>query len=139
MTATMKLGQLAEFLGATLSGPAELDITGLATLHEAGPGQLSFLANPQYRKFLPESKAAAVLLKAADAEGFAGHALIVADPYLAYARVSHLFDPKPRAVAGVHPSAVVAADAQVDANASIGACAVIESGAQIGQIGRAHV
>lgn len=132
MTATMKLGQLAEFLGATLSGPAELDITGLATLHEAGPGQLSFLANPQYRKFLPESKAAAVLLKAADAEGFAGHALIVADPYLAYARVSHLFDPKPRAVAGVHPSAVVAADAQVDASASIGACAVIESGVQIG-------
>ncbi len=128
----MKLGQLAEFLGATLSGPAELEITGLATLQEAGPGQLSFLANPQYRKYLGDSHAAAVLLKAADAEGFAGHALIVADPYLAYARISHLFDPKPRAVAGIHPSAVVASDAQVDASASVGAFAVIESGAQIG-------
>ena len=132
MTVTMKLGQLAEFLGATLSGPEELEITGLATLQEAGPGQLSFLANPQYRKYLGESHAAAILLKAADAEGFAGNALIVPDPYLAYARVSHLFDPKPRAVAGIHPSAVVASDAQVDASASIGACAVIESGAQIG-------
>ncbi|MDN7139441.1 UDP-3-O-(3-hydroxymyristoyl)glucosamine N-acyltransferase [Pseudomonas sp. JQ170] len=132
MTVTMKLGQLAEFLGATLSGPAELEITGLATLQEAGPGQLSFLANPQYRKYLGDSHAAAVLLKAADAEGFAGHALIVADPYLAYARISHLFDPKPRAVAGIHPSAVVASDAQVDASASVGAFAVIESGAQIG-------
>ena len=132
MTLNMTLGQLAEALGATLKGPEALQITGLATLQEAGPGQLSFLANPQYRKFLPESKAAAVLLKAADAEGFAGHALIVADPYLAYARVSHLFDPKPRAVAGVHPRAVVAEDAQVDASASIGACAVIECGAQIG-------
>ena len=111
MTATMKLGQLAEFLGATLQGPAELEITGLATLQEAGPGQLSFLANPQYRKYLVDTQAAAVLLRAADAEGFSGNALIVPDPYLAYARISHLFDPKPKAVAGIHPSAVVAVDA----------------------------
>jgi len=132
MTVTMTLGQLAETLGATLKGPETLQITGLATLQEAGPGQLSFLANPQYRKFLDNSQAAAVLLKAADAESFTGNALIVADPYLAYARISHLFDPKPKAVAGIHPSAVVAEDAQVDASASIGPFAVIESGARIG-------
>jgi len=132
MTVTMTLGQLAEALGATLKGPEALQITGLATLQEAGPGQLSFLANPQYRKYLDNCQAAAVLLKAADAEGFAGNALVVADPYLAYARISHLFDPKPKAVAGIHPSAVVAEDAQVDASASIGPFAVIESGARIG-------
>ena len=132
MTVTMTLGQLAEALGATLKGPEALQITGLATLQEAGPGQLSFLANPQYRKYLDNCQAAAVLLKAAEAEGFAGNALIVADPYLAYARISHLFDPKPKAVAGIHPSAVVAEDAQVDASASIGPFAVIESGARIG-------
>ncbi|WDY56899.1 UDP-3-O-(3-hydroxymyristoyl)glucosamine N-acyltransferase [Pseudomonas sp. PSKL.D1] len=132
MTLTMTLGQLAEALGAELKGPEALPITGLATLQEAGPGQLSFLANPQYRKYLENCQAAAVLLKAADAEGFAGNALIVADPYLAYARISHLFDPKPKAVAGIHPSAVVAEDAQVDASASIGPFAVIESGARIG-------
>jgi UDP-3-O-[3-hydroxymyristoyl] glucosamine N-acyltransferase len=132
MTATLKLGQLAEFLGATLRGDAEKAITGLATLQEAGPAQLSFLANPQYRKYLPDNKAGAVLLKAVDAEGYTGDALVVADPYLAYARISHLFDPKPKAAAGVHPTAVVAADAQVDPSASIGAFAVIESGACIG-------
>lgn len=132
MTVTMTLGQLAEALGATLKGSEALQITGLATLQEAGPGQLSFLANPQYRKYLDNCQAAAVLLKAADAEGFAGNALIVADPYLAYARISHLFDPKPKAVAGIHPSAVVADDAQVDASASVGPFAVIESGARIG-------
>ncbi|POG01195.1 UDP-3-O-(3-hydroxymyristoyl)glucosamine N-acyltransferase [Pseudomonas putida] len=132
MTVTMTLGQLAEALGATLKGPEALQITGLATLQEAGPGQLSFLANPQYRKYLDNCQAAAVLLKAADAEGFAGNALIVADPYLAYARISHLFDPKPKAVAGIHPSAVVAEDAQVDASASVGPFAVIEGGARIG-------
>lgn len=128
----MTLGQLAEALGATLNGPEALQITGLATLQEAGPGQLTFLANPQYRKYLDNCQAGAVLLKAADAESFAGNALVVADPYLAYARISHLFDPKPKAVAGIHPSAVVAEDAQVDASASIGPFAVIESGARIG-------
>src|SRR5476651_855617 len=131
MTATLKLGQLAEFLGATLRGAADKDITGLATLQEAGPGQVTFLANPHYRKFLAGCHAAAVLLKPADAEGFDGDALLVADPYLAYAKISHLFDPKPKALAGVHPTAVVAADAQVDPTASIGAFAVIESGARI--------
>lgn len=125
------LGQLAERLGATLRGAEDQPISGLATLQEAGPKQLSFLANAQYRKFLSGCQAGAVLLTAADAEGYAGNALVVANPYLAYAELSHLFDRKPRAVQGVHPTAVVAADAQIDASASIGAYAVIESGAQI--------
>lgn len=131
MTATIKLGELAEFLGATLRGSQDKEITGLATLQEAGPGQVSFLANPQYRKFLVDTQAAAVLLKPADADSYAGDALLVPDPYLAYARISHLFDPKPRAVAGIHPTAVIADDAQIDPAASIGAFAVVESGARI--------
>ncbi|MFY1667036.1 UDP-3-O-(3-hydroxymyristoyl)glucosamine N-acyltransferase [Pseudomonas sp. Pseu.R1] len=132
MTATTTLGQLAEFLGATLRGPADKEITGLATLQEAGAGQVSFLANPQYRKFLATTQAAAVLLKPADAEDYDGNALLIADPYLAYARISHLFDPKPKAAAGIHPTAVVAQDAFVDPSASVGPYVVIESGAKIG-------
>lgn len=132
MSATVyTLGQLAERLGATLRGASDTAISGLATLQEARADQLSFLANAQYRKFLSGCQAGAVLLTAADAEGYAGNALVVANPYLAYAELSHLFDRKPRALPGVHPTAVVAADAQVDASASIGAYAVIESGAQI--------
>ncbi|MBR7196248.1 MULTISPECIES: UDP-3-O-(3-hydroxymyristoyl)glucosamine N-acyltransferase [Pseudomonas] len=131
MTVTIRLGQLAEHLGATLRGDPETQITGLATLQEAGPAQLSFLANPQYRKYLAGSQAAALLLKEADAEGFAGNALVVPDPYLAYARISHLFDPKPKAAAGIHPTAVIAADAVVDPSASIGPFVVIEAGARI--------
>ncbi|NWA03112.1 UDP-3-O-(3-hydroxymyristoyl)glucosamine N-acyltransferase [Pseudomonas gingeri] len=132
MTATIKLGQLAEILGATLRGDPEKEITGLATLQEAGPAQLSFLANPQYRKYLADSQAGAVLLKTADAEAYAGDSLVVANPYLSYAGISHLFDPKPKAAPGIHPSAVVAADALVDPAASIGPFVVIESGARIG-------
>ena len=126
------LGQLAERLGATLRGAADKPISGLATLQDAQAGQLSFLANPQYRKYLADTQAAALLLSPADAEIYAGDALLVANPYLAFAQVSHLFDPRPTTVAGIHPTAVIAADAQVDASASIGPYVVIESGVQIG-------
>ncbi|BBP84939.1 UDP-3-O-acylglucosamine N-acyltransferase [Pseudomonas tohonis] len=130
--ATFTLGQLAERLDATLRGDETRVVSGLATLQDAGPDQLTFLANPQYRKFLADTRAAAVLLTPADAEGFAGDALLVPNPYLAYARLSHLFDPRPVAAPGIHPSAVVAPDAKVDPSASIGPGVVIESGAQIG-------
>ena len=127
----LSLARLAEELGAQLVGDPQTEITGLATLQDAGPGELAFLANAQYRKYLADSRASAVLLTAQDAEGFACNALIVADPYLTYARLSHRFDRKPRAAAGIHPSAVVAASAQVDVSANIGPGVVVEEGAVI--------
>lgn len=126
------LGELAGRLNATLSGCPDVRIHGLATIQEAGSGQLSFLANAQYRKYLTATRAEALLLKREDAGQFPGNVLIVADPYLAYAELSHLFDRKPAAPAGIHPTALVAADAVVDISASIGAYAVIETGAVIG-------
>lgn len=131
MSVVFTLGQLAERLGATVRGNPERLISGLATLQEAHPEQLSFLANPQYRKFLGTTQAGALLLTAADAEAYAGDALLVGNPYLAYAQLSHLFDRKPLAPEGIHPTAVVAADAQVHASASIGPYVVVESQAQI--------
>lgn len=125
------LAQLSAQLGANLSGDPDLVVNGLAALQDAAAGQLSFLANPQYRKYLATTRATAVLLTAADAEDFSGNALVVDNPYLAYGQLSHLFDRKPQAISGVHPSAVVAQDAQVDPTASVGPGVVIESGARI--------
>ncbi len=126
------LGDLAERLGATLRGEAGQRVSGLATLQDAGPDQLTFLANAQYRKFLQSTRAGAVLLTQKDAEDYAGTALIVANPYLAYAQISHVFETRPRPAAGVHPSAIVDASAEVDPSATIGAQSVIEAGAWIG-------
>lgn len=125
------LAQLAEILGAELRGDAEKSIYGLATLYDATAEQLSFLANPQYRKQLESTQAGAVLLASDDAESYAGDCLIVADPYLTYAKLSHYFDRTPRSAAGIHPTAVVADSAQVAASASIGPGAVIEAHAVI--------
>ncbi|TDQ39562.1 UDP-3-O-(3-hydroxymyristoyl)glucosamine N-acyltransferase [Thiopseudomonas denitrificans] len=129
---TYRLHELAELLKAELRGAADLQINGLGTLQHAGPDQMAFLANASYRKQLAETRAGAVLLRAEDAEGFAGNCLVLADPYLAYARLSHLFDRKPVAPAGIHPSAVIADSAQVAATASIGPGVVIEDEAVIG-------
>ncbi|WP_462382154.1 UDP-3-O-(3-hydroxymyristoyl)glucosamine N-acyltransferase [Pseudomonas sp. Marseille-QA0892] len=131
MTIEFTLGELASRLGAELRGDADCKIIGIASLLEAGPQQLTFVTSAQYRKHLPESRAGAVMLKAEDAGGFQGNVIVVADPYLAYAELSHLFDRKPRPLAGVHSTAVVAADAIIDPAASIGPFAVIEQGVRI--------
>jgi UDP-3-O-[3-hydroxymyristoyl] glucosamine N-acyltransferase len=125
------LGQLAERLGAELRGAADRPICGIASLLEAGPEQLTFVTSAQYRKHLPECKAGAVMLKAGDADAFSGDALIVDDPYLAYAELSHLFDRRPASEVGIHPTAVVADDAVIDPTASIGPYVVVEAGARI--------
>lgn len=127
------LAELAQLINAQLKGNGQARITGLATLQDAGESQLSFLANAHYRKQLSETKAEAVILTAEDAESFAGNCLVVANPYLAFARISHLFDPKPAARAGIHPSAVIDETATIHSTASVGANAVIEAGVVIGE------
>lgn len=126
------LAELASLLGAELRGEPSLQVSGVHTLASAEPTQLSFLANPRYAGELQQTRAGAVLLRPDDAAGFAGNALLLANPYLAYARVARLFDRTPRPAAGIHASAVVSASARVDASASVGPCAVIGDEVEIG-------
>src|SRR5262249_43766384 len=96
------------------------------------PAQLSFLANPRYRNELRASRAGAVVLRTGDADECPAPALIAADPYVAFAKIAALFEALPTGQPGVHPTAVVAADAVIADGASIGPHCVIESGARIG-------
>ncbi len=132
MTRLWTLAELAAELGAELRGDATHSIAGLATLRSAGPEQVSFLANPLYKAELKSCRAGAVLVREADAGDFAGNALVLANPYLAYAKLSRLFDRTPRPVAGVHAQAVVAASARIDASAAVGPLAVIGDEVEIG-------
>jgi len=125
------LKQLADHVDAQLQGDEQVIINGLSSLQDAQANQISFLANPQYRKQLADTQAGAVLLTEKDAQAYAGNCLVVADTYLAFARISHLFDPKPKAQPGIHPSAHIDETAEVDATASIGPGVVIEAEAKI--------
>ena len=129
--------ELADALAGALPGGVEVvgddgaAIHALAPIDAAGPGTVTHLSSPAYRRHLPKTQASAVLLRAADAEDCPATALVVADPYLAFAIVSRLFDDAPRLEAGVHPSAQVHASARIHATAAVGPCAVVAAEAEV--------
>lgn len=130
---TLTLGELARRLGARLVGDAERLVRGLATLREAGPDQVAFLANRAYLKELPGTRAAAVLLHPQHGEACPVDRLELDNPYLGYAAASRLFDPLAgREPAGIHPSAVVDPSATLGERVEVGANAVIEAGVSLG-------
>lgn len=126
------LKELAEFLGVDFRGDGELSITGLAPLTSAGPSQLSFLAHTRYRQQLKDTAAGAVILQPELVADSPCACLLSDQPYLAFARLSHLFDNAPIRRPGTHPSAEIHPEAKVDPSAAVAALCVIERGAEIG-------
>jgi UDP-3-O-[3-hydroxymyristoyl] glucosamine N-acyltransferase len=126
------LGRLAEQTGAKLCrGEPDCEINAVATLQNAGAGDISFLANKGYRKYLPRTQASAVILAPEYAQECPAAVLVSDNPYAAYARAASLISPRPPLQEGVHASASLAADCTVDASAWIGPHCIIESGAVI--------
>ena len=130
------LGEIVGSLGGDLHGDPGQRIEGLAPLESAGNVELAFLSNPKYRQQLAASQAACVIVGPAMAEAARarGACIVAPDPYLYFARLTQLWrkksgrGPKP----GIHPTAVVDAEAVVDPSASIGPLCVVERGAHIG-------
>ncbi|MBB3142284.1 UDP-3-O-(3-hydroxymyristoyl)glucosamine N-acyltransferase [Halomonas organivorans] len=131
---SLTLAEIATQLGAGLRGDGECRVRGLATLRDAGPDQIAFLANRAYLKDLSGTRAAAVLLHPSHADECPTACLTLDNPYLGYAELSRLFDPLAnREVYGIHPSAVVAEDATLGEGVSIGPQVVIESGVELAE------
>jgi UDP-3-O-[3-hydroxymyristoyl] glucosamine N-acyltransferase len=131
---TYTLGDIAQRVGATLVGNASHIIEGLASLQNAQSTQLAFLSNPRYKSQLTSTQAGAVLLHQDNHEAYQGNALIVKDPYAAFAQLTHWFDQTPKALqSGIHATAVIASSAKIDPTASIGAFVVIEDDVVVGK------
>ena len=126
-----RAADLAQRFALRLLGDGDVLLDGVATLANAGPGKLAFLANPRYRAQLAQTGAGAVVMRPADAEGYAGTALLADDPYPAFAKLAAQFETRVAAEPGVHPSAVVAADAHVDPSAQVGAFVCIGARSQV--------
>ncbi len=126
----MKLSAIAAALGAHLEGSGDLEIKGVAGLEHAGPGQLTFLANPKYAPKVKGTDAAAIIA-ASPMEGLP--TLVSKNPYLDFARALALFYQAPRPAAGIHPLASIAASAEVGEGAAIGPFAVVGEGVRIGR------
>ncbi len=131
------LRDIAEKLGAQVHGDENCRIERVATLADAEAGSISFLANRRYRPQLLSTRASAVILEAEFLSSCPVAALVVANPYLGYARVAALLAPEQPVAIGIHPTAYVSDTATVDASACIGPQAVVEDHAGVGA--RSHV
>jgi len=127
----MKLSEIASALGARLEGDDAVEIAGLAGIEQAGPGQLTFVANPKYAAAAKTTRASAVIV-AEDFPALKTATLRIKNPYLAFARALELFYQPPKYAAGVHPTAVVHPSARVGKDASIGPYVVVDQEVEIG-------
>ncbi|MBC7726009.1 MAG: UDP-3-O-(3-hydroxymyristoyl)glucosamine N-acyltransferase [Microbacteriaceae bacterium] len=131
-------GDVAGVVGGVVDGTAaaERPITRLAPLESADSSSLSFLSNPRYAAQLAASTAACVIVGPAmrDAAVARGAAIVTADPYLYFARLTQWWAARTRVAPapGVHASAVVEPGARIHASASVGALCFVGAGAVIG-------
>ncbi|NUZ06217.1 UDP-3-O-(3-hydroxymyristoyl)glucosamine N-acyltransferase [Piscinibacter koreensis] len=130
------LGELAARLGGELIGDPAQSIDRIATLEAASPTSIAFLANPRYQAQLATTRAACVIVAPAFREAAAvrGAAIVIDDPYLAFARLTQWWAERTRQAppVGIHASAVVDVTAEVAPDASVGPFVVVGAGARIG-------
>jgi UDP-3-O-[3-hydroxymyristoyl] glucosamine N-acyltransferase len=128
------LEDLARRIGAALRGDGGRRVRGVRGLEDAGPEDVTFFANPRYRKELARTRAAAVIVAGGETGRVPSSAatLVAAQPYVAFAKASALFHLEERPAAGIHPRAFVGQGAEIDPTASIGPFAVVGAGARIG-------
>jgi UDP-3-O-[3-hydroxymyristoyl] glucosamine N-acyltransferase len=127
------LGELAVRFGLELRGDPALEVGAVATLQDARPGTLSFLANPKYRRYLASTAATAVVVDARSALTAPCAALVATNPYAAYARIAQVLHPLASAVPGCHGSAVIDPSARVAATAHVAPLAYVGPRTQVGE------
>ncbi len=127
----LTLKELADRIGAEFTGDGSTTIVGVSTLQRASSDSISFLANRTYKRYLTDTKAAAVILRKDDADACPVPVLLSENPYLTYAEAATILCPCFREPAGIDPSAVVEAGAQVHPTAWVGPNAVIGADARI--------
>jgi UDP-3-O-[3-hydroxymyristoyl] glucosamine N-acyltransferase len=120
----MKLGDLASRLGAELRGDAELEVIGVKGIEEAGPTDVTFVANPRYTGLARKTQAAAVLVDP-EFQEISAATLRVKNPYLAFSRALGFFYQPPVYSPGIHLTAVIDPSAEIGEGAHIGAYVVI--------------
>jgi UDP-3-O-[3-hydroxymyristoyl] glucosamine N-acyltransferase len=134
----LRVGDLAQRLGAEIRGDAGVEVDRVAPLESGAPGSISFLSHPKYRPQLTSCRASALIVSdpslvapETGAPSFAA-VLVVKDAYVAYARASALLHPVVAEAAGIHPTASVHPKARVDATAHVGPFVAVGEGAEIG-------
>ena len=127
----MNLGELATRLGAELRGDPNVEVTGVKGIEEAGPSEVTFVANPRYGGLARKTQAAAVLVEPEFPE-IPAATLRIRNPYHAFSRALGLFYQPPTYLPDVHPTAVIDPTAVIGAEAHIGAYVVVGPHVRVG-------
>jgi UDP-3-O-[3-hydroxymyristoyl] glucosamine N-acyltransferase len=128
----MKLSQIASALNARLeNGSPDTEITGLNGIEQAGPSEITFVANQKYASAARHTKAAAVIV-ADNFPAIPAATLRVEDAYVSFARALELFHQPLRYTPGIHPTAVIDPKSNVGKNAHIGPYVVVDENVEIG-------
>ena len=128
----MKLGDLAAQLECELEGAPDLEIAGVAGMDEAQAGEITFLSNRKYLSKLASTHAGAIIA-GSEVDTLGKPTLRSVDPYMSFARALEIFYPPQKPQVGIHPTAIIAPDAKLGRNASVGPYVVIEAGVEIGE------
>ncbi len=123
--------QLAEAVGADFTGDGDTVITSAAPIESAAAGQITFLSNPIYKKFLATTNASAVVV-APDVTVERGCAIVAKNPYLAFSRIIDLLYPPADVTWDIHPTAIISESARLSKKVQIGPHVVIEDEVVIG-------
>jgi UDP-3-O-[3-hydroxymyristoyl] glucosamine N-acyltransferase len=129
----MKLSELALRLGLELRGDGELEIAAPAPIEAAATGMITFAVGPKYAAALRSSRASAAIVPKEMAGDAKCAVLVSADPAFDFARILEIFFPPYRPPREIHSTAIIASDAHVGKNSSIGAYCVIGNGVTIGR------
>jgi UDP-3-O-[3-hydroxymyristoyl] glucosamine N-acyltransferase len=127
----MKLSEIASAIEARMEGQ-DVEITAVAGIQQAGPSELTFVANPRYAGAAKTTKASAVIV-AQDFPALETPTLRSANPYLAFARALELFYQPPRYAPGIHSTAVIHNSARIGERSHIGAYVVVDQDVEIGE------
>ncbi|HTY62063.1 MAG TPA: UDP-3-O-(3-hydroxymyristoyl)glucosamine N-acyltransferase [Acidobacteriota bacterium] len=126
----MKLSQIAQKIGCRLAGE-DVEVVRVAGIDEARAGDLTFVSNRKYISHIPQTKATAIIL-GEDIPPVSMPSLRTDDPYLAFARALEIFFVPAPPSPGIHPTAVIADDAEIGRDACIGAYSVVGKGCKVG-------
>ena len=132
MPGSLTLGEIASRLGGRVAGDARTAVRQVGSLERAAPGQITFFSDRRHKASLAATRAAAVIVGAADERMTALPRIVCDDPYAYFARVSQLFNPATTQAPGVHAAACVASSARLGKRVSIGAGCIVGEHAAIG-------
>ncbi len=127
----MKLKDLAGLIGGTVSGNADVDITGVSGINEARKGDITYVLNLDTLKDSRGLNASAVILKE-EVKGLRASMVIADNPQYAFARALEVFYVKPGIPGGISEKALIGSDVVTGSDITIHPNAYIGKGAQIG-------